>query len=185
MNRARSITVCIAVFFATLTAAFAQHVETDFDHHVNFSQYKTYSWQEIKRANSLWTSRIKEAVNAQLEAKGLSQSAEGGDVAIVAIKTTKTQRTLDTFYDGFGGGWGWRGFGGYDGFGGGGEARTTEHDYKEGTLIIDMYDAKTKQLIWRGNAEDTLSDKPDRNEKKLERAVQKMLKNFPPRPAKS
>jgi hypothetical protein len=43
-----------------------------------------------------------------------------------------------------------------------------------------MFDAKTKQLLWRGTAEGTLSDKTDKNEKKLEKAVEKMFKDFPP-----
>jgi hypothetical protein len=158
-------------------AAFAQHVKTDFDHHATFTQYKSYSWQEIKPPNSLWDARIKSAVDTQLAAKGWTQVESGGDVAIVAIKTTKTQRNLQTFYDGFGGGWRWRGFGGM------GEATTTEQDYKEGTLVVDIYDAKTQQLIWRGSAEDTLSDKEAKNEKNLDKGVAKMFKGFPPRAA--
>ena len=178
MNFKNRTTVCIAFFLIMLASAFAQHVKTDFDHHANFSQYKTYSWQEIKPPNSLWDARIKNAVDAQLAAKGLTQVASGGDISIVAIKTTRTERTLQTFYDGFGGGWRWRGFGGM------GEATTTEQDYKEGTLVVDMYDAKTKRLIWRGSAEDTLSDKAAKNEKNLDKGVAKMFKKFPPEPAK-
>jgi Domain of unknown function (DUF4136) len=168
--------VCTVLFLAALGTAFAQQVKTDFDHQANFSRYKTYSWQEIKPANSLWDARIKNAVDAQLTAKGWTQVASGGDVAVVAIKTSQTQRSLQTFYDGFGGGWGWRRFGG----GGFGEATTTEQDYKEGTLVIDLYDAKNKQLIWRGSAEDMLSSKADKNEKNLEKGVAKMFKKFPP-----
>jgi hypothetical protein len=72
-------TISTLFFLATLGAAFAQKVETDFDHQANFSEYKTYSWQEIKPANSLWDSRIKSAVDAQLAAKGWTQIASGGD----------------------------------------------------------------------------------------------------------
>ena len=175
-------TTIYALFFLTLLgSALAQKVETDFDHQANFSQYKTYSWEEIKPANSLWDSRIKSAVDAQLAAKGWTQIASGGDVAVVAIKTSQTQRTLQTFYDGFGGGWGWRRFGG----GGLGDATTTEQDYKIGTLVIDLYDAKTKQLIWRGSAQDTVSDKATQNEKNLDKGVAKMFKAFPPGSARS
>jgi Domain of unknown function (DUF4136) len=178
--------VYVAFSLLMLSTVSAQQVRTDFDHQANFSQYKTYSWQEIKPADSLWDARIKRAVDAQLAAKGWTQVDSGGDVAIVAIKTSQTQRSLQTFYDGFGGGWGWRRFGG-GGFGGGGfgESTTTEDDYKEGTLIIDMYDAKTKQLIWRSSAEDVLSNKAEKNEKNLEKGVEKMLKKFPPDSAKS
>jgi hypothetical protein len=58
---------------ALLGSAFAQQVQTDFDHQANFSQYKTYSWQEIKPPDSLWDSRIMKAVGAQLSAKGWTQ----------------------------------------------------------------------------------------------------------------
>ena len=178
MKLLRLITVCVAVSLVVATAGFAQHVQTDFDHQANFAQYKTYSWQEIKPGISLWDSRIKSAVDGQLEAKGLAQVADGGDIAIVAIKTSQTQRTLQTFYDGFGGGWRWRGFGGF------GESTTTEQDYQEGTLVIDLYDGKTKQLIWRGSTESVLSDKAEKNEKNLDQGVAKMFKNFPPRSGK-
>jgi hypothetical protein len=173
--------VCIVLFLFELGTALAQQVKTDSDHRANFSQYKTYSWQEIKPENSLWDARIKDAVDAQLAAKGWTQVDSGGDVAIVAIKATQTQRSLQTFYDGFGGGWRWRGFGGM------GEATTTEQDYqdyKEGTLVVDMYDAKTKQLIWRGSAEDTLSNNAEKNEKNLDKGVAKMFKKFPPQAAR-
>jgi hypothetical protein len=179
MKSFRSAAVYTLFFATMLGAAFAQQVKSDFDHQANFSQYKTYSWQEVKPPNSLWDSRIKSAVDAQLAAKGWTQVDSGGDVAIVAIATSHTERTLQTFYDGMGGGWRWRGFGGM------GEATTTEQDYKEGTLLVDLYDAKTKQLIWRGSAEDTVSNNADKNEKNLNKGVAKMFKKFPPQAAKA
>jgi hypothetical protein len=181
MNFVNRTTLCTVFFVAMIGVALGQKVQTDFDRQANFSQYKTYSWQEIKPANSLWDARIKDAVGAQLAARGWTQVENGGDVAVVAIKTTKTQRTLQTFYDGMGGGWGWRRFGG----GGFGESTTTEQDYKEGTLVVDLYDAKSKQLIWRGSAEDTLSDNAGKNEKTLDKGVVKMFNTFPPGSAKS
>src|SRR6202021_4196074 len=97
---------CPPCFLAMIGAGLGQKVQTDFDHQANFSQYKTYSWHEIKASNSLWDERIKEAVNAQLGSKGWIQEDSGGNVVIVAIKTTQTERTLQTFYDGMGGGGG-------------------------------------------------------------------------------
>jgi hypothetical protein len=180
MKATTRVTIYGAFLMVLLGSAFGQHIQTDFDHKANFSQYKTYSWQEIKPADSLWDSRIKNAVDAQLSAKGWTQVDNGGDVAIVAIKMTTTQRTLQTYYDnfGFGGGWGWRGFGGYgDSFG---DSTTTEQDYKDGTLVVDLFDVKSKQLIWRGSAEGTLSDSAAKNEKNLDKGVAKMFKEFPP-----
>jgi hypothetical protein len=53
-----------------------------------------------------------------------------------------------------------------------------------GTLVVDMFDAKTKNQIWRGSADGTLSDKPEKVIKKLDDAVQKMFQHFPPQPKK-
>lgn len=49
-----------------------------------------------------------------------------------------------------------------------------------GTLVVDVFDARTQKLIWRGRATDTLSNKPDKDEKKLEKDVAAMFKHFPP-----
>ena len=174
MKSFRVSSCCIALLIAMAASALAQQVQTDFDKRINFGQYKTYSWKNVQVKNTLWESRIKDVVDNQLAAKGWKQVDDGGDVVILAIGTTQTQRTLDTFYNGFGGGWRWRGFGGS------GISTTTEHDYKEGTLVVDMFDAKSKQLIWRGRAQDMLSGSPDKNEKKLDKAVVKMFKKFPP-----
>jgi hypothetical protein len=89
------------------------------------------------------------------------------------------QQTLSTFYNGFGGGWGWRRFGG--GFG---EATTTTEIYKVGTLVVDLFDTKTKKLLWRGTSSDTLSNNSNKNIKNLDKGVEKMFKHFPPGSAK-
>ena len=60
-------------------------------------------------------------------------------------------------------------------------ATTTVDNVPVGTLIVDMYDTKSKSLVWRGMAHDQLSDKPDKDTKKLEKAVDKMFDKFPPR----
>jgi hypothetical protein len=151
-------------------------VKTDYDRSANFSQYKTYSWEKVQTQDPLWVGRIKDAVNASLAAKGWTQVASGSQVAIVAMETTQNQQTLNTFYDGFGGGWGWRRFGG----GGFGDATTTTENYKVGTLVVDLFDANSKNLIWRGSASDTLSDKSAKNIKNLDKGVQKMFDHFPP-----
>jgi len=152
----------------------AGQVKTDYDHNANFGQYKTYSWEQVKTQDPLNVDRIKNAVNAALAAKGWTQADSGGDVCIVAMEMTHNQQTLNTFYDGFGGGWRWRGFGGM------GEATTTTETYQVGTLIVDLFDAKTKQLVWRGNASDTLSNNSNKNIQNLDKDVQKMFNKFPP-----
>jgi hypothetical protein len=90
----------------------------------------------------------------------------------VAMDMTQNHQTVNTYYDGFGGGWRWGG-----GFG---DATTSVDTYKVGTLVVDMFDAHTKKLIWRGSASGTLSDKSDKNIKNFDKGVQKMLDHFPP-----
>jgi hypothetical protein len=157
-------------------ALFGQQVKTDYDRAADFSQYKTYSWQKVQTKDPLWVDRIEQAVNADLTAKGWTQVPSGGNVAIVAIEMTRNQQTLDTFYNGFGGGWRWGG-----GFG---DSTTTVENYEVGTLVVDMFDAKTKALIWRGSSSDTLSSKSDANIKNLDKGVKKMFDHFPPEPKK-
>ena len=151
-------------------------MKTDYDRSANFAQYKTFSWQHVKTKDALDVDRIKNAVNAALAAKGWTQVDSGGDVSIIAIEMTQQQQTLNTFYDGFGGGWGWRRFGG----GGFGEATTTTETYKVGTLVVDLFDTKTKKLLWRGTSSDTLSNNSDKNIKNLDKGVEKLFKQFPP-----
>src|ERR1700745_1486603 len=133
----------IGLFFVLTAAAFAQQVKTDYDRNANFGQYKTYSWEKVQTPNPLLVDRIKAAVNAVLAAKGWTQVESGGDISIVAIAMTRDQQTLNTFYDGFGGGWRWRGFGGF------GESTTTVDTYKVGTLVVDLFETNTKNLVWR------------------------------------
>jgi hypothetical protein len=164
----------IVIFFALAAAALAQQVKTDYDHNANFGQYKTYSWEKVQTRDPLLVDRIKDAVNGALTAKGLTQVESGGDVSVVAVEITQNQQTLNTFYDGFGGGWRWRGGGGF------GDATTTTETYQVGTLVVDLFDAKAKNLIWRGSSSDTLSNNPDKNTKNLDKGVQKMFAHFPP-----
>ena len=162
----------LALFLAS--AAFAQQVKTDYDRAANFSQYKTYSWEKVQTPDPLWVDRIKAAVNAALVAKGWTQVESGGDISIVAIEIDRDHQTLNTYYDGFGGGRRWRGFGGF------GESTTTSDTYTVGTLIVDLFDAKTKNLVWRGVSNGMLSNKSDKNIKSLNRGVQKLFQHFPP-----
>jgi hypothetical protein len=160
--------------------ASGQQVKTDYDRAANFTQYKTYSWQHVKTRDPLDVDRIKGAVNAALAAKGWTHVDSGGDASIVAVEMTRDQQTLNTFYDGLGGGWGWRRFGG----GGFGEATTTTETYKVGTVVVDLFDTKSKQLIWRGSASDTLSNNSDKNIKNLDKSIEKMFQHFPPNASK-
>jgi hypothetical protein len=160
----------LAMFLTT--ASFAQEVKTDYDRSANFGAYKTFSFEKIQTEDPLWVDRIKSAVANALTAKGWSQVQSGGDVSVVAVEMTQAQQTLDTFYNGFGGGWRWGGFG---------DATTTTDTYQVGTLVVDLFATNTKQLLWRGSASDTLSNKSSKNIKDLDKGVEKMFAHFPPK----
>lgn len=152
----------------------AQTVQTDYDHGVSFAQYHTYSWGRVHFTNPLFEQRIRDDVNRELQAKGWQVVPEGGTVTLTAVGVRRNQLGYQTFYDSFGPGWRWRGWGGST-------AITTVERVPVGTVIVDIYDSSSKQLIWRGLAQDTLSDNPEKNTKKLSKAVNKMFKKFPPK----
>ena len=151
----------------------AAELKTDYDHHADFARYHTYSWMQVKAGNDLWVNRIQQDVDAQLAARGLQRVPSGGDLAVSAFGSTHNQQSLETFYNGFGGGWFWRGFG--DGM-----ATTEVVNQPVGTLVVDMFDGRTKHLVWRACAAQAISDHPERNEKKLEHSVEDMFRHFPP-----
>jgi len=161
---------------ATATFAIAQDVKTDFDRSVDFSKYRTFMWiKEPKPANPIMKQRIMDAVNLQLGEKGLKLVDAGGDLGVSANTATRQQHTLTSFYDGFPGGWGWhrRWIGA--------PVTTFVDTYTVGTLVVDLFDTHNKEVVWWSSATDTVSDKPEKNEKHLYEAVEKMFKHFPPK----
>jgi hypothetical protein len=153
---------------------FAADISTDYDHHADFAKYHTYSWLGVRAGNSLWQNRITSAVDQALQSKGWQKVPSGGDAVVSAFGRTTEQDTLETYYDGFPG-WGWRGWGGM------GMATTETIPQRVGNLTVDIFDGNTKQLVFRGQAADAISsNKPEKNEHKMDEAVDKMFKHFPP-----
>jgi hypothetical protein len=167
------VTAALAAVFLSIPSL-AQKVETDYDHSVNFAQVHTYSWGHVHATDPLFEGRIREAVDRDLQAKGWQQVPTGGDVTLTAVAIKRNQAEYNTFYSGLGPGWRWRGWGG-------GMATTTVENIPVGTLVVDIYDSNSQHLLWRGLAHDQLSDKPDKNTQKLQKAVDKMFDKFPPR----
>jgi hypothetical protein len=162
-------------------AAFAQDVKTDFDKNANFSAIKTFAvkigttWN-----NQISEKRVSDEIQQTLTEKGwVAAEADKADAIVVLHGATEKQKSLNTFYSGTGGygGYGYRGWGG---MGGMGTATTTTSEYLVGTLVVDIFEAKSKALLFRGTASDELSDKTEKNIKKMDKASNKMFKDFPP-----
>jgi hypothetical protein len=172
------------VAVALAGGAWAQDVKVDYDKAANFGAIKTFSMKiGTSWGNSISEKRVMDEFTQALQSKGWKVAPEGqADAQVVLHGATETKRSLNTFYSGMGmGGYGYRGWGG---MGGTGTATTTESEYTVGTLVVDIFDATGKSLLWRGAAQDELSDKTDKNIKKLGKASDKLFKNFPPGSAK-
>ena len=176
-------TLAVAAALSLVGAgAFAQDVKVDYDKAADFTKYKTFaiklgtSWN-----NPLSEKRVLAEIQQGLTEKGWTATDEAKADAIVVLHgATEKQKSLNTFYSGGYGGYGWRG-----GWGGGMSSSTTTVDeYTVGTLVVDIFDAKTKALVYRGTASDEISNKPEKNAKKLAKASDKLFKDFPPGSAK-
>ena len=137
---------------------------------------KTYSWTAGTPAqNPLMDQRITDGVDKRLAAKGLQKvdASANPDLVVLYHAAVGTETELNTMNSG---GYRW----GYGWGGGMGMSTTTVEKIPVGQLAVDIGDAKTKKVLWMGNAGDTLSDKPEKNEKKINSALDKMFKKFPP-----
>lgn len=176
----------VAFLLLGVTSAFAQKVQYDYDRDKDFSKYKTYKWVEIKNADhvdELTAKQLTTAIDAELSKKGLTKTdSDNADLYVgyqTAIGTEKQFTAYNTRW-GYGPGWGpgWYGYGGMS-------TSTTYGSTSTvyiGQLDLSIYDAAQKQLVWRGTASKTLDmkAKPDKKQKNITKAVEKLLKNFPP-----
>jgi hypothetical protein len=169
------------IFSVALTAALcsaplvAQQVKTDYDHKVDFTRYHTFSWKSVDAADPFYDQRIQDDVNRDLTARGWRLVPQGGDIVLTASRGVHDQREYDTFYNGLGGFGGRRG----GGFGGSGVSSTTSNDIPVGTVEVEMYDPVSRNMIWRGAANGSLSNNEEKNTKKLAKEVDKMFDKFP------
>jgi hypothetical protein len=158
-------------------------VNYDYDPAADFTVYKTYAWiqqptnvsgnaAQAQGQSALVGKRIMNSVDAALSVKGLSMA---DDPQLLVVYHTGVQDKMEvTDY-----GYGYGPYGGWYGGGGGVDV----YEYKEGTLIVDMVDAASKQLVWRGTAQGVLADSPpspEEMQRRIDNVVGKLLQNFPP-----
>lgn len=164
----------LMVLFLTARVLAAQDVRSNSMPGTDFSKYHTYKWVAIEGAshpNQITDAEIKQAVDSQLAAKGLTKTdSDKADLYLgyqIAVDQEKQ----------------WNGYGMGGGVRWGGMATATSSTISVGTLVLDMYDPATKQLVWTGNATKSLdpSSNQQKNEKNLNKAMAKLLKNYPPK----
>jgi len=178
MNPRITITIALALALSLAGAsAMAAETKVDYDHKVDFSTFKTFTLKAGTPAQTPFAQeRLVESITAALTARGWSKATGAtGDVQVVTHVQHSTQTVADVTTFGYGGYPGWGGWGGSYG-----TSSVSVREIPMGTLIMDIVDGSTNILVWRGVASDTLSDNADKMKKKVDKALTKLLKDFPP-----
>lgn len=164
----------LTVLFSFGSALLAQDVHSNSMPGTDFSKYHTYKWVNIEGAshpNQIMDAEIKQSVDSQLSAKGLTKTTDDKADMYVGYQTAVDQQKQ---WNGYGmGGTRW----------GGGMATATSSTIDIGSLVVDMYDPSTKQLVWTGTVTKSMdpSSNQQKNQKNLDKAVAKLFKSFPPK----
>jgi hypothetical protein len=152
---------------STLTTA------VDYDHTVNWSQFHTFQLAEGTKDPVTFTQkRIEDAVTGALTGKGWTVASSNPDILVYTHVVLTNQKQWNT--TSMGGGFGY-------GRMGGGMASATETNIPIGTLVVDLVNPKTKEMVWRGTASDQVSGSGE-DQGKVQDAVAALFKNFPPTP---
>ena len=181
MRTRMAVTAALAVVALCATsAALAQDVNVNYLPGKDFSGYKTYKWVEIQGAekpDAIVDGQIKAAIDKALAGKGFTKSTgDKADLFIAYQVAVNQERQWNTYSMG----------GPYSYRWGGGMGTATSSTIQIGTLALDMYDSAAKELVWKGQASKTLSNEkdPEKRQKNVDKAMAKLLKDFPPKPKK-
>lgn len=189
-NLFRCAVALIALCGMPLVAA-AQQVRANWSKDAPFSDYKTYEWIPSEQTNHpFYRQYVGEYVNYALQKQKkmrMVSAADHPDLYVTYHFTTRETTDLETYGYGFGDGWGGMGMGwggwGWGGMGMGGMnySRTRQVPRVMGYLTLDLIDARTRKIIWRGEAmEDDVTRGGNAEEKQVANSVYKMLQRYPP-----
>ena len=156
----------IALIFLVSSVALGQEAKSSFLPGIDFSKYHSYQWVTKRpHPNPDVDAAIKASVDSQLTARGLTKSDTNSDLTL-DYRVAMSQREQ------------WSSFGQMEM-----ESRSphTETVYF-GTLGIDITDPKLNRIVWTGIVAKAVDPKSSatKKEKNLDKAVQKLLKDFPP-----
>jgi hypothetical protein len=173
----------ILILFTYLTGCSSLNVSTDWDRENDFSRYKTFSFykgndieSDALAENPLIKKRVISSLGRVLKAKGFKK-VEGSDADIIIAPHASTSEKINITNTNYYGGYGW-----YSPWWGGYSNRVDISYYTEGSLVIDIADAKTKEFIWRGIGTKVLREYSNQEDRKkaLDEIVSKILEDFPP-----
>jgi len=181
------IALALAVFLIAVPT-FAQKVTVDWDREYDFDKAETWAWYHTKDhdiQDPLMEERLRQAIEYQMSLGALRQVEENPDLWVTYHTSTKEQINVNTTSFGYGYGPGW--YGGYGGYYGGsmGGTSATVTTYEVGTLVIDAWDAETKNMVWRGTATSTVYAKPEKMARTIQKAITKMASQWQKMKARS
>jgi uncharacterized protein DUF4136 len=169
--------IAIGLCLAAAVSMTAAGVKVANNEKIDFSGFKTYDWKPGMQAPSQLTEkRIHRAVDEQLKAKGFTRTSDSPDVYVISHASGTSTGRLDV--NGFGyAGYGWTGWQDF------GPLVTSVRDNSKGSLIVDILDGKSSDLIWRAVADENLGadPNPEKIGKKVFKIVEKMFDDFPPK----
>jgi hypothetical protein len=170
----------LAVFAVLAVACSSVRVDSDFDREGKFDSYRTWTWiprsamvvKDQKAYSELTDRRIRSAIAGQLGVKGLEKAT--GEVDLIVAYQVGVREVMEIHDTGWGGGPGYGYRRGYWRTGG-----IETRQWTEGTLIVDLIDAKARHLVWRGKAVGAVGDY-EGQEQRINEAVAEMFKLYPP-----
>ena len=167
----KRVSAVIVLWLAVCAFALAQRARSEWDHNTDFAALHTYAWlASPDPAKGAWNQAILDAIDKQLGAKGLTKVDANPDVWVVYSRSIhKDTTTLSGGYV----------FDGEEGGRPGIPAIPTT--WKEGTLVVELNNPKTKHVVWRGSVSNTISDNDNKNLKSLDKAIAKLFRNYPPK----
>ena len=153
-------------------------VNQDYDKNASFDFYKTYAYHkngiDKVEISDLDKRRILKSIDEVMAAKGFTKS-ETPDLLINFFTKEREKVDVNQFNMGWGFGWGW----GWNPWMWGGN--TSINRYNEGTLTIDIIDARKKELIWQGEGEGVLTKNVHKKDENIREFVTKILEQYPPK----
>lgn len=176
----RAATLACAILLTSCTTT--PKVNFDADPSADFSRYKTYSWAynaAPQGANPLTVQKVKASVTSYLAAHGYTP-ADPGDFAI-GFTIGARDRVEVTQLGGYGPYY--RPWGAWGGGWGAGYNQVDVRNVTDGTLVVDIYDSRSKSPVWHGTATQEVSSSTVSQET-IDVAVSAVLANFPPPPPK-
>lgn len=171
----KTIQLLSVLFIATLASCSSVRVNSDYDKKADFGSYKTYAYLKsgVDKAeiSDLDKKRILYSIDEVMAAKGFTKS--DNPAILVSIFTKESQRV--DIYQNNSFGWGWNPYWGM------GMNYSNVNTTPEGTLFIDLIDAKTKELIWQGEGTGYLTKNTDKKDARIKEFVGKILDQYPPK----